>query len=164
MCQTRGDFDLICLTLLSLVVGWYMMGYEPDTLPSYNKLRDCYYSIILNYTDSPSTPQIHVPRPDPTISSSVSSPASSQPWYRVHEWGGMPPVPQWSHVISKCTPVWGVRPMLILLPPLGIFPLFAHNMFFRNPCDTLVCLMVNLLQDLQHLLRHHPNFTTIQNH
>ena len=67
------------------------MGYASDTLPSYIKLRNCSYSIMLNYTDSPSNPQIHLPRPGTTISSSGSSPKSSPPWCRVHKWGDRPP-------------------------------------------------------------------------
>ena len=50
-----------------MILGWDIMGYESETLPSYNELRNRFYSIMLNYTDSPSTPQIHVPCPDPTI-------------------------------------------------------------------------------------------------
>ena len=53
------------------------MGYEPVPLPSYNELRNHYFSIMLSYTDSPSTPHISLPYPDPTISSSGSSQASA---------------------------------------------------------------------------------------
>ena len=97
--------DLSCLTLLPLVVGWYIMVYESDPLPSYNELRNHSYSIILNYTYSTSTPKINVPRPDPTISSYGSSLASDPPWYRVHKRSGMPPVPQCLPAIYECTPV-----------------------------------------------------------
>ena len=98
------------------------MGYEPEPLPSYNDLRNRSYSIMLNYTDSPSTPQIHLPRPDPNISSSGFSPASALPWRRVHKWGGIPPVPLCLTVVSECTPVWGIIPLLIVPPPLGDIP------------------------------------------
>ena len=50
---------------------------------------------MLNYTDSLSTLQDHLPRPGPTISSSGLSPASALPRCRVHKWGGMPPFLIW---------------------------------------------------------------------
>ena len=108
-----------CITLLPLVVCWYIMGYESEPLPSYKKLRNRSYYIMLNYIDSPSTLQIHAPPPDPTISPSGSSPASSLPQYIVHKWGGMLPVPRWSPAVSECTPVWGVSLMLLVPPPSG---------------------------------------------
>ena len=74
---------------------------------------------MLNYTDSPSTPQINLPCPDPTISSSGSSPASVPPWCRVQKCGGMPPFTLWLPDASKCTPVWGVTPRLPVPPPPG---------------------------------------------
>ena len=108
-----------CLTLLPLIVGCYIMGYEPEPLPSYNKLRNRSYHIMLNYTDSPSTLHIHAPRPDPTISPSGSSPASTLPQYIVHKWGCILPVTRWSPAVSECTPVWGVRLLLLVPPPPG---------------------------------------------
>ena len=84
--------DLTCLTLLPLFVGWDIMGYESETLPYYNDLRNRSYYIMLNCTDYPSTFQIHVPHPDPTISPSGLSPASDTTWCRVHKWGGITPV------------------------------------------------------------------------
>ena len=33
---------------ISWYVGWYIMGYESDPLPSYNGLRNQSYSIKLN--------------------------------------------------------------------------------------------------------------------
>ena len=55
------------------------MGCESEPPTSYNELSNHYYYIMLNYKEFPSTPQIHLPHPDPTIKSSVSSPASDLP-------------------------------------------------------------------------------------
>ena len=59
--------------------------------------------------------QINVPRPDPTTSSSGSYLEPNTPWYRVHKWGGISPVPRWYPDVSECTPVWG--PLLLVTPP-----------------------------------------------
>ena len=67
------------LIILTPGVFWDIMGYESDPLPSYIKLRNCYYSMMLNLTDSPSTPKVHVTCPGTTMSSSGSSPASALP-------------------------------------------------------------------------------------
>ena len=37
------------LTIPPLVVGWDIMGYESEPLPSYNKLRNRSYSIKLKF-------------------------------------------------------------------------------------------------------------------
>ena len=84
------------LILLPPIVGWDIVRYKSGTLPSYTELRNCSYSIMLNYTYSPSTPEVHLPRPGPTISYSVLSPDSALTWRRVHKWGGMPPFPIWT--------------------------------------------------------------------
>ena len=101
------------------------MDYESEPLPFYNNLRNRSHSIMLNYTDSPSTYHINVPGPDPTISPSELSPASSTPLYRVHKWEGMSAVPQWLPAISECTPSVSLRKMLsvtILKEVFGIMP------------------------------------------
>ena len=90
----------VWLILLPPSVGWDIMGYESEPLPSYLDLRNFSYSIMLNYTDSPSTPQVYLPRPGPTISSSSSPLASAMPRRRVHKWGSRPPFPLWLHVAS----------------------------------------------------------------
>ena len=83
---------MVCwLILLPPGVGWYIMGHEPDTLPSYIKLRNCSYSIILKYIDYPSTTQVHLPNPGLTISSYGLSLASALTLHRVHKWVGMLP-------------------------------------------------------------------------
>ena len=64
-----GDIRCCCLTLLPLIIGWDIVGYESDTLPYYNELTNRSYYIMLNYTDYPSTPWVHLPRPSPTTSS-----------------------------------------------------------------------------------------------
>ena len=74
---TSRKCDLSCLTILTLFVCWDTMGNESDSLPSYNELRNCSYYIMLNYIDSPSTPQIYLTRTDTTISSSRSYQASA---------------------------------------------------------------------------------------
>ena len=73
------------LILLPPGVGWDIMGYESDPLPSYLESSNCSYSVMLNYTDSPSTTQVHLPRSGPTTSSYGSSLAFNPPWCRVHK-------------------------------------------------------------------------------
>ena len=75
-----------------------------------------------NYTYYPSTPRINLPRPDPTISSSRLSPASSPHQYIVHKWGCMPTLLLRLPAVSECTNVWGVSLMLLLPPPPGDIP------------------------------------------
>ena len=60
-------------------VGWDIMGYKSEPLPSYYELRKCSYSIKLNYTTSLPTPQVHLPRLGPTISPTSSSLESAPP-------------------------------------------------------------------------------------
>ena len=50
------------LILLPPGVGWDIMGYESEPLPYYPRLRNCSYYIMLNDEESPSTPQVHLPR------------------------------------------------------------------------------------------------------
>ena len=40
---TGSNCDLSCLTLLQPPVGWYIMGYESDPLPSCRWIRNCSY-------------------------------------------------------------------------------------------------------------------------
>ena len=73
------------LILLPPGVGWDITGYESEPLTSYLELINFSYSIMLNYTYSLSTPQVHLPRPVPTTSSYGSSLASAPPRRRVHQ-------------------------------------------------------------------------------
>ena len=98
------------------------MGYESDPLPSYLRLRKGFYYIMLSYAVYPSTTQVHLPRPGPTISPSGSSPESAPPWLRVHRWGGRPTFPLWLPVVSWCTILWGELPRLTLPPTPGGIP------------------------------------------
>ena len=79
------------LILLPPGVSWDIMWYESEPLPYYTELRNRSYSFMLNYTDSPSTPKVHLPHPGTTISSYGSSPASASPQRRVRKCGSMPP-------------------------------------------------------------------------
>ena len=99
------------LILLPPRVGWDIMRYESEPLPSYHyhELRNCSYSIVLNYTESPSTPQVHLPRFGTTISPPGLSLASAPFWCRVHKWGGRPRFPIWLPVASFVLP-YGVEP------------------------------------------------------
>ena len=47
------------LILLPPGIGWDIMGYESEPLPSYISLSNFSYSIMLNYTYYISTPQVH---------------------------------------------------------------------------------------------------------
>ena len=63
---------------------------------------------MLNYTDYPSTPWVHLPRPSPTRLYFRSSQAFPLTSCRVHKWGDMPNFPLWSTAASYCTPLWSV--------------------------------------------------------
>ena len=76
------------------------MGYESDPLPYYIELRNFYYSIILNYKDSLSTPQVHLTITGTIISSYGYPPESATHQYIVHQWVGMPHFPLWLHDTS----------------------------------------------------------------
>ena len=80
--------------LIILLTGlcWDIIGYESEPLPSHHELRNCSYSIKLNYTTYLSTPPVHL-------------------------WGGRPSFPLFLPAASWCTPQWGGSPRLPL-PPL----------------------------------------------
>ena len=89
---------------------------------------------MLNFTDDPSTHQVHLSRPDPTILSYGSSTASAPPQYIVHKWGSIPHVPLWLPAVSECIPVWYIFPQIILLPPQsGIPTLHPPYVFHSSP-------------------------------
>ena len=71
---------------------------------------------MLNYTDPPSTPKVHLPRPGTTISSYRSSLASALTRRRVHRWGDRPIFLICLPAASQCTSLWGVVPR-IPVPP-----------------------------------------------
>ena len=98
------------------------MGCESYPLPSYLVLSNWSYSIMLTYSEYPSTPQVHLPNPGPTISPSWLSPASALPQRIVHIWGGRPNFPLWLPSVSWCTLIWGEFPRLPLPPPSGGIP------------------------------------------
>ena len=77
---------------------------------------------MLSYAESLSTPQIHWPRPGPTISPSGSSPESAPPWHRVHIWGDRPPFLLWSSSASSCTFQWDEFLQRPLPTPPGNIP------------------------------------------
>ena len=83
------------LLILPPGVGWGIMGCESDPLPSYIRLRNCSYYIMLNYTDYLYTPQVHLPHPGSTIPSTGLFLASAPPWRIVDKWCGMPLFPIW---------------------------------------------------------------------
>ena len=95
------------------------MGYESEPLPSYQDLRNCSYSIKLSYTTYLSTPQVRLPRPGPTISTSDLSPSSALPTFRAHRWVGRPLFPLWFPAASWCIPLWGGS-LRLPVPPLPI--------------------------------------------
>ena len=105
------------LIILPRRVGWDIMGYTSDPIPSYHELRNWIYSNKLSYTTSSYTPQVHFPHPGPTIAPTVSSLASAPHPCTAHRWGGTPPFPIWLPTASWCTPQWGGDPR-IPLPPL----------------------------------------------
>ena len=55
------------LILLPPIVGWDIMGYESDPLPSYLGLSNYSCYITLNFTDPPYNPKVHLPCLGPTI-------------------------------------------------------------------------------------------------
>ena len=110
------------LILLPFMVGWYIMGCESDPLPSYHKLSNLSYYIMLSYPKYFSTPQVHLPRPCPTIAPSGLSPVSAPSPCIAHVWGIRTPSLLWLPAISWCTPIWGVSPRLPLAPLPGVTP------------------------------------------
>ena len=58
------------LIIISPIVGWYIMGCEPETLTAYNDIRNRSYHFALINTQNPSTHQLHGTHPDPIISAS----------------------------------------------------------------------------------------------
>ena len=140
------------------------MGYELDPLPSYHKLRNCSYSIMLNYIKYLSTLLAHLQRLGPTIVPSGLFLKYNPPWSRVHVWCFRPPFTLWYPAASECTPLWGGVPRIPLMPPPG-----------GTPTPWLPCVLPSSLwssgspgdgipPDLQHLIHHHPAITAVQEH
>ena len=133
------------------------MGYAWEPLPSYHKLRNCSYSIILSYTTSLSTPQFILPRPGPTIALYDSSLASDLPPFIAHIWVGRPPFPLWLPAVSWCTFLCSVAPRLSLPPlPVGYShsppaqhfsgrPMICCSVRWWNPSRTLSMSLVATL-------------------
>ena len=112
-----GDFSIRFVTFTSTLVGlvgwlilrlpgvgWGIMGYESEPLPSYHDLRNCSYSIKLSYTIASSTPQVRLLRLGPTIAPTGSSPACAPPPCTAHRWGGRTPFLLWFPSAFWCTP------------------------------------------------------------
>ena len=108
------------LILLPPILGWDIMGYESDPLSYYLGLNNCSYYIILNYAEYQTTPPLHLPCPDTTISSSGSSRASAAPRRRVHRWGDRPHFQLWLPAAYWWTLVWFEVLQIPLLPPRGV--------------------------------------------
>ena len=47
MMAASGPMLVGCLVLLMPGVGWYIIGYESEPLPSYPELRNCSYYVKL---------------------------------------------------------------------------------------------------------------------
>ena len=105
------------LIILPPGVGWYIMGYKSEPLPSYHKWSNCSYSIKLSYTTPSSTPKVHLRCLGTTILPTVSSPAFSPPPCPAHIWVGRPTFPIWSPAASLCSPWWVVS-LWLFFPPL----------------------------------------------
>ena len=135
------DLSCCCSTLLPSSVGYYIMGYESDPLPSYHDLRNCSYSIQSSYTTSSSTPQVHLPCPGPTIAPSDSSLASNPPLCRYHRWGGMPTFMWLKCKVSSGTSLQDslvspiVRSSLVCWSPTPIAqsPDYIYNPTYKTP-------------------------------
>ena len=94
------------------------MGYESDPLPSYNKLRNCSYSVNLSYTTYSFNPQVHLTRLGTTITPTGSSPEFTSPPWKYNIWGVRTTFPWWLPVASWCTTRWDGSPRLPLTPLL----------------------------------------------
>ena len=110
------------LIILPPGVGWDVMGYESDPLPSHLGLSSCSYYIMLSYAESTSTPQVHLPRPIPAISPSGSSLSSAPPQHRVHIWSNSSPLPLWLPAASWFNLLWCELPLIPLQSPPGSIP------------------------------------------
>ena len=119
---------------------------------------------MLNYTEYPSTPQVHLPHPSITISSSRLSPASTPPWRRVNKWGIRPHFFLWPPVASCCTPLWSEVPWLTFPQPPGGITTPALPACCRYCCDSPSCPVMEPLQDLKNITCHHPDLTDVQYH
>ena len=135
--------------LLPTGVGWNIMGYKSNTLPSYLSLIQLVHNFMLNYSDSPSTPQVHLPRPGTTISPSISSPASAPPWRQVHKWGGRPPFCTMVACHLLMYSFYGVYSCgFHCHRHRGVFPLPARPMCRRHSCNLPGCPVMEPLHDL----------------
>ena len=118
------------LIILPPGVGWDVMGYESDPLPSHLGLSSCSYYIMLSYAESTSTPQVHLPRPIPAISPSGSSLSSAPPQHRVHIWSNSSPLPLWLPAASWFNLLWCELPLIPLQSPPGSIPYSKIETFF----------------------------------
>ena len=142
-------------------VGWDIMGYESEPLPSYPELRNCSYSVKL-ITPIPRLflrlicrvliPPAHHPartrHPLRLHAKFIDRPAGHPLWY--------------VRTLPLCVYSDGVEPRRVHhLLYCWILPLFVGPKFCRHPRDPLGRPMVEFCQDLEHLPSHHPTLTSI---
>ena len=121
------------LILLLYRVGWDIMGYESEPLPSYHELNNWSYSIMLSYPKYLSTSQVHLLLPGTTIIPSKSSLASAPPLFIAHIWGGRQSFTLWLPASPDVLPN-GVDPCVFhFLHYQGVLLIFAWYNSFISP-------------------------------
>ena len=140
------------------------MGYESEPLHSYHYLSNFSYSIILNNTEFPPTPQFHLTRPGSTISPSCSSRCPLRLGAEFI-YGAAGHLFCYGHLLPPNVLPYGVEPRRFhFCHHRGVLPLPAWPTFLRHLCDTLGFPVMGPLQDLEHITHHHPYLTAAQDH
>ena len=149
------------LVLLPPGVGWDIMGYESDPLPSYPELRNCSYSvklitplprlilwliyhILIPSAHHPARPHHYLRLRAHFIYSLVGHPL---------RYTSLPPIYLYSDGMDPC----GVHHLLYH----WILPLSACPTFFHHLRDPSYRSMVECGQDLEHLSGHHPSLASV---
>ena len=149
------------LILLLPGVGWDIMGYKSDPLPSYPKLMNCSYSLklitppprlLLRFIYCTLIPPLHQPARHQNmlhICANLIYRAASHPL----QYGCLPPL--------DVHPDWPEPRDFHCIHYRWVLPLYACPAFRRHLRDPLRRPMVEPCQDLDHIPGHHTTLATI---
>ena len=149
------------LILLPPGIGWDIMWYKSDTLPSYLKLSNCSYYVML-ITPNPRLRIRFIYR--------VLIPTLHQPpclWQTLRLrgqfiYGAVGHPFRYGFLSPLDVHHDGVKPRSFhCLHNQWVLPLSASPMFLCHLPDPLRCPMLKPLQDLEHIPGHHPDLTSI---